>query len=214
MPNPSSAARSEERSSGPPEEAAAVVPLSDRVLLERHARGDAGAFAQLMKTYANPIYGYLVRSGIRPADRDDLFQQVFEKVHRASQRQLPDGAVRPWLFAIAANTVRDAYRRAKVRSIVELDEAPGAQEPSLEAGPDERAERAQELSFLDREIAKLPIDQREALLLCAVEGLAAKDAAEALGVPVNTVKTRVRRARLALAAAAQRRQTIEAREGA
>lgn len=212
MPTPSSAARSEERPSGPPE-AAAVVPLSDRVLLERHARGDADAFARLMKTYANPIYGYLVRSGIRPADRDDLFQQVFEKVHRASLRELPDGAVRPWLFAIAANTVRDAYRRAKVRSIVELDEAPGAAEPSRDAGPDELAERAQELSFLDREIAKLPIEQREALLLCAVEGLAAKDAAEALQVPVNTIKTRVRRARLALAAAAQRRSTLQAREG-
>ena len=190
-----------------------MVPLSDRVLLERHARGDAGAFARLMKTYANPIYGYLVRSGIRPADRDDLFQQVFEKVHRASLRALPDGPVRPWLFAIAANTVRDAYRRAKVRSIVELDEAPGDDAPSRDARPDQAAVHAQELSFLDREIAKLPLEQREALLLCAVEGLAAKDAAAALDVPENTIKTRVRRARLALAATAQRRDAIQQREG-
>lgn len=191
-----------------------MLPLSDRVLLERHARGDTDAFAQLMRIYQNPVYGYLVRSGIRPADRDDLFQQVFEKVHRASMRELPDGPVRPWLFAIAANTVRDAYRRAKVRSIVELDDAAGHAEPSDDVRPDEAAERTEELSFLDREIARLPLEQREALLLCAVEGLPLADAAVALDVPVNTLKTRIRRARGALAMAAQRRQAMQDREGA
>ncbi len=191
-----------------------MVPLSDRVLLERHVRGEAGAFAQLMQTYANPIYGYLVRSGIRPADRDDLFQQIFEKVHRASTRRLPDGPVRPWLFAIAANTVRDAYRRAKVRSIVQLDEGAGAEEVARQTPPDVAAERAQELTFLDREIAKLPPEPREALLLCTVEGLSLADAALALDVPVNTLKTRIRRARLALVSATQRRRATQEREGA
>ncbi|MCB9598358.1 MAG: RNA polymerase sigma factor [Sandaracinaceae bacterium] len=167
-----------------------------------------------MQSYANPIYGYLVRSGIRPADRDDLFQQVFEKVHRASLRGLPDGPVRPWLFTIAANTVRDAFRRAKVRSIVELDDTAGHAEPSDDVRPDQAAEHEEELSFLDQEIAKLPLDQREALLLCAVEGLPLADAAVALDVPLNTLKTRVRRARGALAVAAQRRRAMQEREGA
>lgn len=177
-------------------------------------RGEANAFAQLMHNYANPIYGYLVRSGIRPADRDDLFQQIFEKVHRASARGMPNGPVRPWLFAIAANTVRDAYRRAKVRSIVHLDEDAGAQEPATLTQPDVAAERAEELTFLDREIAKLPIEHREALLLCTVEGLPLADAAEALEIPVNTLKTRLRRARLALVGATQRRRAMQEREGA
>lgn len=191
-----------------------MLPLSDRVLLERHARGEPDAFAQLMRIYANPVYGYLVRSGIRPADRDDLFQLVFEKVHRASLRELPDGPVRPWLFAIAANTVRDAFRRAKVRSIVALDEDAGHAEPAPDARPDQAIEQSEELSFLDQEIAKLPLDQREALLLCAVEGLPLADAAVALEVPVNTLKTRIRRARVALAEAAQRRHARQEREGA
>ena len=93
-----------------------VVPISDRALLERHRKGDRDAFAQLMNTYANSIYGYLARSGIQPADRDDVFQDVFEKIHRASETAMPTGAVRPWVFTIVVNTVRDSFRRAKVRS--------------------------------------------------------------------------------------------------
>ena len=68
-----------------PDAMAQVVPISDRALLERHQKGDRDAFAQLMNHYANSVYGYLSRCGVRPADRDDLFQDVFEKVHRASQ---------------------------------------------------------------------------------------------------------------------------------
>ena len=191
-----------------------MVPISDRVLLERHVNGDGEAFAQLMRTYANPIYGYLARSGIRPADRDDLFQEVFCKVHRAALKGLPDGPVRPWLFTIAVNTVRDSFRRAKVRSIVKLDEKAGADVPAAVTPPDRAAEHAETLSFLDREIAKLPDDQREALLLCTVEGLSLEDASAALGAPVNTLKTRIRRARLTLADAMRRRKKIEEREGA
>jgi len=167
-----------------------------------------------MQTYANPIYGYLTRAGVRAADRDDLFQQIFEKVHRASLRSLPDGAVRPWLFAIAVNAVRDAFRRAKVRSVVALDERPAARARAAEIPPDRAAEERQTLGFLDAEIARLPPEQRDALLLCAVEGLSVEDAAAALSAPPNTVKTRVRRARLALASAMRRRELREEREGA
>lgn len=207
---------------------ATVVPLSDRVLLERHVRGDRDAFAQLMKTYASPVYGTLARCGVPAAERDDLFQEVFEKVHRAAHKKLPDGPVRPWIFAIAINSVRDAFRRAKVRSIVRLSEDPardcalrsdasgsgsaGADE-RVSARPDRAAEAKEMASFLDAQIARLPLEQREALVLCALEGLSLEEAAGALDVPINTVKTRVRRARLSLAEAMHRRSLTTEREG-
>lgn len=206
---------------------AAVVPISDRVLLERHLSGDRDAFAQLMKIYASPIYGTLARCGVRPAERDDLFQEVFEKVHRAARRALPEGPVRPWIFAIAINSVRDAFRRAKVRSIVRLsddpvrdsargasaDSAHGAGHAPVSARPDRAAEAHELAGFLDVQIARLPLEQREALVLCALEGLSLEEAANALDVPVNTVKTRVRRARLSLAEAMHRRTLTTDREG-
>lgn len=198
--------------SAPP--GAEVVPLSDRVLLERHLRGDREAFAELMRTYANSVLGYLARCGVPANEREDLFQEVFCKVHRSLARGLPDGAVRPWLFAIAVNTARDSFRRAKVRSIVRLDESAGADtaDEAREPSPDRAAEAREVASFLEREVAKLPLDQREVLVLCSVEGMSLEEAASAVDAPVNTVKTRLRRARMALAEAMHRRSVIAERE--
>src|SRR5687767_5732024 len=87
----------------PSGESADVVPLSDRVLLERHGRSDPQTFAQLVRMYSGSVYGYLARLGVPESERDDLFQEVFCKVHRFAARNLPDGAVKPWLLAIAVN---------------------------------------------------------------------------------------------------------------
>ena len=181
--------------------------MTDRVLLERHARGDEDAFTQLVKTYAHPIYGYLAASGVPATDREDLFQEVFVKVHRAVGRRMPAGPVRPWLFRIAVNTARDHFRRRKVRSIVTLDERAGhdATDHDASRDPSLLAQARETAAFLDAHIARLPLAQREALLLCGVQGLALKDAAVALDAPVDTVKTRLRRARRTLADVLQRR---------
>ncbi len=209
-----SAALSAEGPTGDPSSGAAVVPLSDRVLLERHLRGDREAFAQLMRTYGSTVLGYLARCGVPASERDDLFQEVFCKVHRALSRGLPDGAVRPWLLAITVNTARDSFRRARVRSVVRLDEDAGDDraDDAREASPDDAAEARETASFLERELAKLPLDQREVLVLCSVEGMSVDEVAVAVDAPVNTVKTRLRRARMALAEAMHRRGVIAHRE--
>ncbi|MEM9191368.1 MAG: RNA polymerase sigma factor [Myxococcota bacterium] len=128
---------------------ATVIPISDSVLLSRHVRGDRSAFRELMKLYAAPIYGYLTRAGLFGAERDDLFQEIFEKIHRAAQRQVPEGELRPWVFSIAVNTVRSHYRKDKVRSVVTLDseegESTAAKGPSPERGdPARRSGRSAE----------------------------------------------------------------------
>lgn len=190
---------------------AEVIPLSDRVLLERHARGEPEAFTKLVKMHASSIYGYLGRAGVPPAERDDLFQEVFCKVHRAASQALPEGAVRPWLFAIAVNTVRDHFRRAKVRSVVRLDGEAGADVASG-TSPESEAQAKQTAIFIANQLEGLPLPQREALLLCAVEGLSVAEAAQALGEPEDTIKTRLRRGRLALAQSMLRRGATADRE--
>lgn len=210
VPPSEDAAPDEPASSG-----AVVIPMTGRVLLSRHASGDPAAFRQLVQAYAKPIYGILAGSGVPTDERDDLFQEIFVKVHRAASRNMPSGPVRPWLFTIAVNTVRDHLRRQKVRSIVSLDgridrDAPDA---SSSADPGAVAVAKETAGFLAGHIARLPLNQREALMLCSVQGLSVKEAAEVLGAPADTVKTRLRRARLALAEAVQRRKRIAAREG-
>ena len=214
MTHGSSAAVAVEGETEAPAVAADVVLLSDRVLLERHLRGDRDAFAELMRTYGRSISGYLARCGVPEADREDVFQDVFCKVHRALVSGLPDGPVRPWLFAIAVNAARDSFRRRKVRAVVKLDGAAteSAPDPRPVARAEEDAEGRETARFLEDEVAKLTLEQREVIVLCGVQGMSLEEAAVAVGAPVNTVKTRLRRARLVLADAMHRRRAVAARE--
>lgn len=199
-------------------EGARVIPISDRVLFDRHRRGDRAAFPALVGEFRARVFGYLTRCGVPPADRDDLFQEVFLRVHRAGTRtpvesaasdaeetpEAPSGALAPWIMTITVNVVRSHFRKASVRSVVALNAAPDEGVASADRGPESALAAKQTTAWLEEAMLKLPLDQREALVLCAVEGLELSDAAAALGVPGDTVKTRVRRARIALAEARAR----------
>jgi RNA polymerase sigma-70 factor (ECF subfamily) len=191
---------------------------ADRVLLERHRRGDPDAFAALMATFRAPVFGYLTRCGVATADRDDLFQEVFLRVHRAAgpdgTSELPTGALAPWLFTIAVNLVRSHFRKAGVRKIMTLDGAAGETTASASASPERALESRRELAWLEDAMEKLPLEQREALVLSSIDGMELAEIATALEVPAETVKTRVRRARLALAEARVRANVRAEREEA
>ena len=60
------------------------VNIDERRLLPMHSEGYAGAFRELVERYRAPVYGYLVRCGVAPAMRDDLFQDIFMRIHTAA----------------------------------------------------------------------------------------------------------------------------------
>ncbi len=191
-------AGSNERASVKPRPAEPVVDLEERNWLARHRRGEAEAFPALLAAYRRPVYAYLVRAGVGEADRDDLFQTIFLRVHRAAGDYQPSRPLAPWLFTIAANTVRNHFRDstgAEVRSIEGQDSA------LADPGPDpERAAAARlTLDWLEAAIQALPAIRRHVLLLICVVGLSQAEVAAALELPVNSVKTHLRRARLRLA---------------
>ncbi|MDH5493162.1 MAG: RNA polymerase sigma factor [Myxococcales bacterium] len=188
------------------------APSRDRALLAQHGRGEAAAFAEFLKMHASSIYGYLTRCGLQPAERDDLFQEIAFKLHRGALEHPPEGNARAWLFTITANAVRSHLRKTKVRGIVQLHERPPERaQPPIE-GPEEAALAQETARWLEAEIGRLPLAQREALLLCGVEGMEQRDAADALGLPLGTLKTHLRRARLGLAQASARRDSRARRE--
>lgn len=172
----------------------------DGSLLLRHLAGDETAFPRLVRSWARPIFSYLSRSGIPAPEREDLFQDVFVKVHHAAGSFDPGRPFKQWLFAIAVNTVRNHLRDRAARPA-----------PSLEVVPDREADPApsaqavlearETAHFLEARLAELPLPQREVVLLCCVERWPQAEVAEALDLPVNTVKTHLRRARLAMAKA-------------
>ena len=159
--------------------------------------GAPEAFRQLVATYRAPVYGYLVRCGVPEADRDDLFQEVFIRVHRAAEQYDPERPLHPWLFTVVANAVRSYFRKGRLHR---LFSEPSAHEPADDAPDTERATAAkQTLRRLEQAIGQLPLPQREVVILSCIQNRPHKEIAEILALPVNTVKTHLRRARLRLA---------------
>ncbi len=188
---------------------ARVVAISERVATER--RIHAAQTTALVSEFRARVFGYLTRCGVPHADREDLFQEVFLRVHRAEGQ--PEGApTAPWIMAITVNVVRSHFRKVSVRSVVLLDASPEEGVASSDTGPERALSAKQAFSWLEAAMLKLPLEQREALILCAVDGLELADAAEALDVSVDTVKTRLRRARLALVEARARLHVRAERE--
>ena len=192
-----------------------VVDLRERNWLPRHHRGDPKAFGELLSAYRTLVMTLLFRHGVETAHRDDLFQEVFLKIHTAAGRYRPGEPLRPWLVSIVLNTVRN-HRRASGRrrhamnqwqlqpGTTDLEDATSNSGMSSghvahAPGPDEQVDRATTLSWLEQQITQLPVTQRDVLVLSTVKGLRMREIAKMLRLPENTVKTHLRRARLALA---------------
>lgn len=129
------------------------------------------------------------------ADADDLVQDTVERALRNLHRWQEGTRLDSWMFRIAQNLWIDAVRARRVRAAVPLDERHGE--------PVDGARNAEaRLVFADtcRALASLPEEQRVVVALVLVDGMAYRDAAEILGVPIGTVTSRLARAREALTA--------------
>jgi len=164
-----------------------------------------------MRAYRNLVYTFLYRYGIDTEHRDDLFQEIFLKVHQSATTYRPSEPLRPWLISIVLNTVRnfrrDHGRRKHFMSRLSLvtGNGPSGTPDSMAVsaphgpGPEQQMEQQATVTWLERQIASLPDRQREVLVLATLKGLSMKEIARILKLPENTVKTHLRRARLALA---------------
>jgi RNA polymerase sigma-70 factor (ECF subfamily) len=173
-------------------------------LLAAHGNGDLEAFPRLVQQYRRPVYGYLFHCGVAEPDRDDLFQEIFVRVHQRARTYDPSRPFHPWLFTVVANAVRTYFRKQKRRLF--FFPGPPLEDVRDDAPDGEAIASAQETTdWLERAIQALPFSQREVLVLATLENLPMNDIASILGLPVNTVKTQLRRARLRLMESYERR---------
>lgn len=184
------------------------VVRPDINLLEQFRDGDPAAFAELLHQHQSAIHGYLYRCGLSEAQRDDLFQEIFIKVSRAASTFLPERPFKPWLFKIAVNTVRSHFRRRHVEAAEFQDRQAASPEPSGEAMVAAR----ETARWLQDAIVRLPPAQREVVNLVCGERLPQAQVAQLLEMPLGTVKTLLRRARLTLARQLAARNARTARE--
>jgi RNA polymerase sigma-70 factor (ECF subfamily) len=166
----------------------------DADLLAAHAAGDPAAFATLVHRHRDRLWAVALRTTGDPDEAADALQDALLKAHRSAASFRGDAQVTTWLHRIVVNACLDRMRRARSRPTVPLPEHDSAHpiEPSDPLG---RRELAWEI---DRALRTLPDEQRAALVLIDVEGYSVDEAAELLGIPTGTVKSRCARGRAKL----------------
>lgn len=170
--------------------------------LSAGATGDQ-AFAELYQEHFPFVWRCLRGLGVVPAQLEDAAQDVFVVVHQRLSTFERESSVRTWIFGIVRR-IAYRYRRTAKRKggVAPLDDEPAAAGP----GPLELAQDEQAAAFVDEFSNRLDPRKREVFVLGVLEGLSVPEIAEALGVPLNTAYTRLRRARASFRNALAQRQ--------
>jgi RNA polymerase sigma factor (sigma-70 family) len=161
--------------------------------------GDRMAFAHLVRRHQDAVHRFIQRMLGSHEEALELAQETFIKAWQALPQWQPQAQFKTWLFRIASNTAMDALRRRRIVEMVPLEEEYDA--PAHGPGPDVQLQSRQRLRSLESALAALPAEQREVILLREIEGLSYAEISTALGVHEGTVKSRIARAREALASA-------------
>jgi RNA polymerase sigma factor (sigma-70 family) len=161
-------------------------------------QGDRAAYGTLVRRHQDRIYRHLLHLTGSREEALELAQEVFIKAWEALPQWRPDAQFHTWIYRIASNAALDVLRRRKTVQFVAMEDDHDA--PADAPGPEARLQAKQGLRALDAALARITPEQREIILLREVEGLSYGELAASLQIDEGTVKSRLARARAALAA--------------
>lgn len=197
------------RAADPVQPALGSVPvqeLSDEQLFQRYTGGDPKVFGVLVERYEPRIQGFL-RKRLNDEERvQDLTQDTFLRIHRARDSYDPSRKFSTWIHTIANNLLKNEFRnRSRRRETIFSDLRPetsasGAPSRPLEfesrgADPEQDAYRSELREAIDAAIERMDEHHRVPFVMREVEDRSYEEIAEAMGIPVGTVKSRLNRAR-------------------
>jgi len=190
----------------------------DQQLVERVQRGDKHAFDLLVTKYQRKL-GRLISRFVRdPAEAEDVTQEAFIKAYRALPGFRGDSAFYTWLYRIGINTAKNhllaTKRRAPTSTPFDAEEAESFDEAGLlreVSTPENELMSKQVVSVVQATLQELPEDLRSALTLREIEGLSYEEIASVMNCPIGTVRSRIFRAREAVAE--KLRPLLETSEG-
>lgn len=166
-------------------------------LVRRYLAGDVAAFNELMAAHEDRVFGVCLRMLRNREAALDATQETFLTVFRKADRFSGQSAFSTWIYRVAVNTCYDQLRRSKRHKASSLPEDHDPADPtsadpltSVELRPD-----------IETALMDVQTEYRAALVLVDLEGLALEAAADILGIPIGTVKSRLFRGRRHLAAA-------------
>jgi len=178
----------------------------DQQLVERVQRGDKRAFELLVAKYQRKIFRLLSRLIRDSAEIEDVAQESFIKAYRALPNFRGESAFYTWLYRIAINTAKNFLvsqgRRAPTATQTEVEDAENFEDATLLRDvdtPDSMLQSKQVGAAVNRAIDRLPEDLRTAIVLRELEGLSYEEIAATMNCPIGTVRSRIFRAREAIA---------------
>lgn len=173
-------------------------------LIRRCRQGDERAYRELIRRYERPVYSVLMRVVRRSEDAEDLTQETFVRMFRALDRYDLERPFSAWLFTIASRLGIDHLRRRRVPTVSMSQSEPGSTEehqmdvPDEGPGPEEVAVHHEEEARSRDLVDSLPPHYRIVVVLRHQQDLSYEEIAEALQLPLGTVKARIHRARALL----------------
>ncbi|MEM7302708.1 MAG: sigma-70 family RNA polymerase sigma factor [Pseudomonadota bacterium] len=151
---------------------------------------DRSAFTQLFEHFGPRLKGFMMKRGLESEQAEDMAQETMIKVwHKARLFNAERGSVSTWVFTIARNLHVDAMRR---QSIVKFTDLADFDEECEDPVSDEQVIQREEAGLVAEAVAKLPAEQKEIIELAFMRDLSQTEISERLGVPLGTVKSRMR----------------------
>ena len=154
------------------------------------ASKDRIAFATVFDHFAPRVKSFMMRKGSNPEQAEDLVQETMIAVwSKAAMFSTEKGSVSTWIFTIARNLRIDKLRRERAQLYTDLEDFDA---PDMSTGAEEALGRSQEDNHVVQALAQIPVEQRDLLILSFVEDVPQSEIALRLGIPLGTVKSRMR----------------------
>lgn len=173
---------------------------SDADLIAAHVAGDPAAFETLFRRHADRLWAVALRTTSDPEEAADGLQDAMISAFRSAGSYRGEAAVTTWLHRVVVNACLDRLRRRKTRRTVPLPGSDSDESHDTLADSHDAIGELELSMELSRALASLPDSQRLPIVLVDVEGYRVDEAAELLGIPPGTVKSRCSRGRAKLAA--------------
>lgn len=174
------------------------LPEEDDILVQRSKNGDKEAFDILVQRYREPLFRFVYHNLRQREDAEDITQEAFVRAYLSIAQLKNNSLFKLWLFKIALNLIRDSKRSAKRKATVSLDSLEEKGDFPFEgkkSSSEDELERMELWKRIEEEIASLPAELREVIILRDLQGFTYEEISFLLRCPMGTIKSRLFNAR-------------------
>lgn len=179
-----------------------------REIIEQAQAGNIDAFESIYRAAASFVYNVAFKITNNRQESQEVAQDVFLKIYRKLKDFEFRSSLKTWIYRITANTALNAYKRVsrEINSRGDFESVVNTQDASVDTKQSllEQEERKEEKKYLESLLNMLNPEQRMCIVLREIEGLSYQEIADALNININTVRSRLKRAREALLASGRK----------